>query len=481
MIARDREGTTEGMRTAGTAITIAIMAVVTAITLLVVPFYTASIQGVTLVTFTIVVWALFALAVFLLRKVPTRAAVILILVGSAVIGGAAMVGPPNTSTDPARYAWDGIVQNAGISPYTYAPTSKNLERLRPGWLFESPTVAADGTAICKGVRFHLYSVPDTHERTATGDDEQICTAINRAQGKTIYPPSSEILFAAVRFVTGPTAEYWPLQLVGLLISTGISAMLLLGLHARKLDLRWAALWAWCPLVASQAVTNSHVDVLGAVLLLAATLLVSTRRRWLGGIALGASIASKLIPVIGAPALLRRQPWKIVIAAVGTFLLLYLPYVLASGVKVLGYLPTYLTQEGYGNGSRFALIIPFAQGNGAIIVALILLLALAILVWRKTDPHTPWVGQLAMIGGAFLIISPSYPWYLLLLVPMIAMSGRWEWLALPLAFMAHSLQPTTAVAQWGELTALVIVVAGSLIRSGPGAFGRVLHEARHPLS
>jgi alpha-1,2-mannosyltransferase len=85
------------------------------------------------------------------------------------------------------------------------------------------------------------------------------------------------------------------------------------------------------------------------------------------------------------------------------------------------------------------------------------------------------------GGAFLIISPSYPWYLLLLVPMIAMSGRWEWLALPLAFMAHSLQPTTAVAQWGELTALVIVVAGSLIRSGPGVFGRVLREARHPLS
>lgn len=469
------------MRTFAAALTVLLMAALTAIALISVPFYDFTTQGPVLVLFTGALWVLFALAIVLLRKVPVRAAVALILLGGVALGGAGMVGAPNTSTDPARYAWDGIVQNAGFSPYAYAPTSAALEKLRPDWLFTAPTVTADGSITCPGVRFHRYSVPNTHDRTADGSDQQICTAINRAQGKTIYPPTSEIMFAAVRFVVGPAAAYWPLQLVGLLLSTAISALLVLGLRARRRDLRWAALWAWCPLVVSQAVTNSHVDALGAVLLLAASLLVGANRRWLGGIALGASIAAKLIPVIGAPALLRRHPWKVIIASIATFLLLYLPYVLASGVKVLGYLPTYLSEEGYENGSRFALITPFIRGTGAIVVAVVLLVVLGVVVWRKTDPERPWIGQCAMIGGTFLIVSPSYPWYLLLLVPMIAMTGRWEWLAIPLAFMVHSLEPYTAVARWGELIALIVVVIGSLLRSGPGVFGRLLSEARHPWS
>ena len=88
-----------------------------------------------LVLFTIGIWVLFALAILALRRVPTKAAIVLVLVGSVAVGGAAMAGPPNTSTDSARYAWDGIVQNAGISPYDYAPADPALRELRPEWLF----------------------------------------------------------------------------------------------------------------------------------------------------------------------------------------------------------------------------------------------------------------------------------------------------------------------------------------------------------
>jgi hypothetical protein len=454
-----------------TAVLLVVSAVATAVSVAALPFYDFHTNGWKLITFTVGLWALFGAAFVLLRRIPAKAAIALIIAGSVAIGGAAMAGPPNTSTDSARYAWDGIVQNAGISPYAYVPTSPHLASLRPEWLFPTPSVDAAGVATCPGSRIQTSHEP--------GTTTVVCTALNRGKSHTIYPPSSELLFAGIRFVVGPDAEYWPMQLVGLLLSLGILAMLMVALRRRGMDVRWAALWGWCPLVATEAITNSHVDTLGALLLLAATLLVASGRRWLGGIALGAAIAAKLIPVIGAPALLRRQPWKIIVASIATFLVLYVPYILASGPKVLGYLPGYLNEEGFDDGSRFALISVFVHGKAATVVAAILLVALAVLVWRKTNPSTPWLGQLVMIGATLLIVSPRYPWYALLLVPMIALSGRWEWMAVPLALTARALVPHLEVQRIAELIAVVVIVAVSLQRSGPGVLGRVRRELRHP--
>jgi alpha-1,2-mannosyltransferase len=459
------------VRTVLTAVLLAGLAAGTALSITTLPFYVTATAGPGLVIFTAALWVLFVAAFVLLRRLPLKTAVVLIIVGSVALGGAAMAGPPNTSTDSARYAWDGIVQNAGISPYKYGATSAKLESLRPEWLFPTPTTAADGTQECSGSRIQTSHEP--------GTDVVVCTALNRGTAHTIYPPASELLFAGIRFVTGPEAQYWPMQLVGLLISLGILALLLLGLRARNLDPRWAALWGWCPFVASEAITNSHADILGALMLLAATLLVSSGKRWRGGIALGIAIAAKLIPVIGAPALLKKQPWKIVIASISVFLLLYVPYILTSGIKVLGYLPHYLTEEGFNDGTRFALISLFVKGDAAIVVAAVLLLVVAVLVWRKTDPASPWVGQVIMIGTTLLILSPRYPWYALLLVPMIAMSGRWEWLAVPAALTVRQLYPHVTALRISEVLAIAIIVGMAAYRSGPGAPDRALGELRHP--
>jgi len=461
------------VRTVLTAIVVAAIAAVTVVSIVTLPFYSFADGNPALILYTALLWVLFFGAFWLVRRVPIRAAVILIVIGSVAIGGAALSGPPNTSTDSARYAWDGIVQDAGISPYAYAPTSPHLADLRPTWLFPEPVTATDGSQHCEGSR-----IQTSHEPHST---VVVCTALNRGSYPTIYPPSSELLFAGIRVVTGPLAEYWPMQLVGLVLDIGILAMLLVGLRRRGLDPRWAALWGWCPLVATEGITNSHVDTLGALLLLAATLLVSSGRPWRGGVALGAAIAAKLIPVIGAPALLRRQPWKIVVASVAVFLVLYVPYILASGIKVLGYLPRYLGEEGYDDGSRFALLTTVFHGGGAIVVALVLLLILAVLVWRKTDPTNPWLGQVVMIGLTLLIVSPRYPWYALLLVPMIAMSGRWEWMVVPLALTARGLDPHLAVLRSAELIAVVVIIVASIIRSGPGWRGRLFAELRQPFS
>ncbi|MGV8882900.1 MAG: glycosyltransferase family 87 protein [Rhodoglobus sp.] len=462
------------MRIVVTAVLLAASAVATALSVGALPYYNdKSGELEPLAVITAGLWLLFGLSLFTLRGVKGRAAVVLVLAGSVAIGGAAMFGPPNTSTDSARYAWDGIVQNAGYSPYDYPPVDDELEDLRPEWLFPAAVENADGEWVCEGSRIMTVKLNES------GDI--LCTAINRGKVTTIYPPASELVFAGVRLLTGPSPQYWPLQLVGLLLSLGTTVLLLRALAQRGRDVRWAALWGWCPLVATEAVTNSHIDVLGAVLLLGATLLASTKRPWLAGFAVGAAISVKLIPVIGAVALLRRNPVKVILGAVAVFALLYVPYVLASGIGVLGYLPGYLSEEGYVSGTRFILVSLVAPGPAALVISAVLLALLALVVWWKANPDDPWLAQLVMIGGTLLIVSPRYPWYALLLVPMIAMTGRWEWLLVPLALTERLLFPNVVAARITVAVAIVVVVIVSLRRAGPGAVGRAWQELRHPFT
>ena len=441
------------MRIVVTSVLLAASAVATALSVAVLPFYDYESGRVEpLVWATLGLWVLFALSLVSLRRVSAKASVVLVLAGSLAIGGAAMFGPPNTSTDSARYAWDGIVQNAGISPYSYVPSDPELSELRTDWLFPAPV---DGE--CVGERIMTVDEP------GTGD--LVCTAINRATVPTIYPPTSEIVFAGVRLFTGPSPEYWPMQALGLLTSLGVTVLLLGSLRKAGKDPRWAALWGWCPLVATEGVTNSHIDIVSALLLLAATLLVASGRRWAGGIALGASIATKLIPVIGAPALLGRRPGKVIVASVAAFFVLYLPYVIANGPEVLGYLPGYLTEEGYESGTRFIMLSLVAPGSASLVLAALLVATTGAIVWWRTDPADPWLGQLVMIGVTLLVVTPRYPWYALLLIPMIAMTGRWEWLAVPLALTERLLIPSVDLARLSVAVAIVFIVVMSVRRAG----------------
>lgn len=453
------------MRIVLTALLVAASAVVTAVSITALPFYNDKNGRLTpLVVLTGVLWLLFAVSIVALRKVPAKAAIVLVVAGSLAIGGAAILGPPNTSTDSARYAWDGIVQDAGISPYDHVPADPALKGLRPEWLFPAPVAGDDGKLHCTGSRIMTFTEP--------GTGNVLCTAINRATVPTIYPPTAEIFFAGVRLLTGPSPRYWPLQLAGLVMSLGITVLLLRALCRRGLDPRWAALWGWCPLAATEGVTNSHIDILGGLLVLVAGLLVSTGRRWRGGIALGAAIAVKLIPVIAAPALIRRQPWKVLLAGIGTFAALYLPYILASGTGVLGFLPGYLSEGGYSSGTRFIMLWLIPPGPAATVVAVALIAITAALVWWKTNPASPWLGLVVMIGVTLIVITPRYAWYALLLVPVIAMTGRWEWLAVPLALTERLLIPSGDLARLTVGAAIVLIVVMSLWRSGPGTRRRL---------
>jgi hypothetical protein len=103
-------------------------------------------------------------------------------------------------------------------------------------------------------------------------------------------------------------------------------------------------------------------------------------------------------------------------------------VIAVGGKVIGFLPGYLQQEGYTSGTRFGIIGLFLGGRAAIAAAVLVLAVVALAVLRFADPDQPWRGAVVMTAAALAVATPHYQWYALLLVMLVALDGRPEWLA-----------------------------------------------------
>lgn len=414
-----------------------------------------------------VCWTLFTAAVLLLLRAPRRAVPALVLAGTVLLGAAGASGQPTISTDSARYSWDGIVQDAGVSPYRYVPADSALTRLRPDWLF--PAGRTDGGAVrCPG--------PRAEPTGQIGSAGTICTPINRPHVPTIYPPVAEALFALARVAVPPDVEYLPVQLLGLLAVLGTTTLLLRTLARTGRDPRWAALFGWCPFVVMEAVTNAHVDAAATFLAFAATILIASGRRVRGGVVLGLAIATKFLPVLVAPPLLRRRPLVIAATALGTVAAVYLPHVLAVGGSVIGYLPGYLNEEGYDGGTRSALLSVLLPGPASTVLAAAAIAALSVVLLIRTDPSEPWAAQTTLIGTALVLVSPAYGWYALLLVPFMVMSGRYEWFGVVLALSLVGVRQDPWAFRSILLVAALLPVLAAAVRAGTRRFDGASAEA-----
>jgi hypothetical protein len=363
-------------------------------------------------------WIAFLAAAWLLRKVPLRGSVPLILLGGIVIQLAAVSAPPEQSNDLYRYIWDGQVQAAGIDPYAYVPAARQLDGIRNDFLWYK------GAEYCV-TKSYVRRHPDA-------DLTHGCTRINRPTVPTIYPPVAEAYFLGVHYLPDATKSTIPIQSSTAGFAVLTTGLLLLALRRLGRDIRMAALWSWCPTVALEAGNSAHVDVVAVAITLVALMLLATargtRRTVAGGILLGLAIATKMTPVLTGPAVLRRR-WVLVLSSsASAFLLVYIPHVVAVGSKVVGFLPGYLQQEGYDNGTRFGIIDLFASGKASIAIAVVILAVVALAVLRYADPDQPWRGAVVMTAAALAVTTPSYQWYALLLVMLVALDGRPEWLA-----------------------------------------------------
>lgn len=322
---------------------------------------------------------------------------------------------PITSTDAYRYVWDGRVQLSGHSPYARVPMDDSLAQLRDPVLFPglSPTEKSGVTG------------PPPRVIDPTDDPR---TRINRPFVPTIYPPVAQAYFAVVALFTP-----WSAGTLGLQIAAALLAIALAWLLAVQ-NPRWAALWGWSPIVAVEASNAAHVDVLAALLITAAVILTA-RRPKLAAVLLGAAGSVKLLPLLLLPAFRHRRP----IVAISTFIASYVPHVLAVGTLVLGFLPGYLNQEGFDDGSsRSAILALLLPPEARQVAAAVLALALAALAFHRTRRDPIALTCCWLYGAALLIATPTYPWYGLPLIALAALAHRPEWIAVPLAsYLAYA--------------------------------------------
>ncbi|WP_195909067.1 glycosyltransferase family 87 protein [Microlunatus sp. Gsoil 973] len=362
----------------------------------------------------------------------------------AVVQLPGLLSRPLLSDDSYRYVWDGRVQLAGVDPYRYSPISPMLAPLRDPLLF-----------------------PPGHGSGVVN------TVINRPWAHTIYPPIAELWFTVLAAVTP-----WWAGTLGLQIASALAVVATTVLIGRVLIRTgshpgWALAYGACPATTIEAANGAHVDVLAALLLVIMAWSVITNRHWLAGVMLGLAGGVKLVPMLLVPIFLRRQPVRTAATSVATLLTGYLPHILAVGSLVLGYLPGYLNEEGFDGRRRFALLI-FLPEPARLPVALAIAVALAVVAILRSRRDLVLVTCCWLYGAAFLVATPTYPWYLLPAMVLVVMARRFEWLMLwPAAYFGflHDREPVLQTIGYG--IALIVMLGTGWrrrVRTTPDAGG-----------
>jgi hypothetical protein len=293
---------------------------------------------------------------------------------------------PVASDDVYRYIWDGKVQVHGLDPYRYAPADSAVH--------------------------HLHS-------------ELLPSRINFPEMRTVYPPLAEWIFAASYRLGGESVLAFKIPL---LLADLLTMLLLLRL-LRRLGMpgEMVAVYALSPLPTLQFMVDGHLDALGFPFLVAFVLLYHSRHNAVAALALGASAAVKLLPLIHIPLLLRQAWERREIAWMAAPLLpalLYLPYLLAGGHPFES-LAVY-SEKWTFNASVYG-VTTWMFGDpvwGRFASMGVFVIALGALAWRKR----PLVASMAAATMLFLLCTPTvHPWYATWLLVLLPLYPRWSFL------------------------------------------------------
>jgi hypothetical protein len=343
--------------------------------------------------------AVFAIAVWVVLTVRLgRRALLLILLIAALLRVIAFVVPVGLTSDGYRYVWDGRLQAAGVNPYLTVPADPRLAHLRDDAIYPN------------------INGKDTYP--------------------TIYPPLAQMSFL---IGTRLHDSIEGIKLLLALVEAGIVAALLAWLKLRGLPRERVLIYAWHPLPMWEFTGNGHVDAVAVLCVILAIVAAERgRQTWVGAALAGAALVKYWPAYLGA-ALWRRWDWRLFAGAVLAALLLYTPYVFPQVIslgfpgveptQLLGSLFKHLNDEGYSTeGWGFFLAYApkhfgwFDVGGQtyARFAAIGLgLLAAAIALRRDMRrPLEPW--HLIVLISAFLLaVSPHYPWYYAIAVPLLA--------------------------------------------------------------
>ena len=347
---------------------------------------------------------LYVLAIVIIRSQPVNRYTFGIILTFAIAFRLVTLFPsPHLSSDIYRYAWDGVVQHAHISPYRYVPGDPALEFLR-------------------------------------GPNRELFDHINRRDyAHTIYPPGAQFLFYLITFIN-PTMTFMKTAMI---LFEGLTLFALLKL-LRELGIRreQSLLYAWCPLLIWEIGSSGHLDAAALAFIALALLARYRRQSILTGLFLGLAVMTKMYPIVLFPALFRRGEYRMPAALTIVIAVGYACYS-SVGMGVFGFLGGYVHEEGMDTGTRYFLL-ELSQHISAphslsakpyFVFVAVVFTALIAWCWRTCcNPTWPKVNSMqtrvfglparadflipafSLAFALMFLFSPRYPWYIAWLVP-----------------------------------------------------------------
>jgi hypothetical protein len=188
---------------------------------------------------------------------------------------------------------------------------------------------------------------------------------------------------------------------------------------------------WSPLLTFELAHSAHLDGLVLPLLVGAWWARARERDGLSGTLLGLAAAMKLYPVLLLPALWRstlprQRKYNMPLAFAITVAVCYLPYLLSSGAGVIGFLPDYFQQQ-FNIAPLVQGLLALLQGLGldpkqglSLIFSGSLLLIGGWMVLRPANNAQDAIRRSLWMIGAFTLLSQNlFSWYMLWLLPLLA--------------------------------------------------------------
>jgi len=304
---------------------------------------------------------------------------------------------PSLSHDIMRFFWDGRLLNHGFNPYLYRPDSAELDALK-----DVPY-------------FWDYEFKNTF---------------------TVYPPLAQLLFGGAYLFAGGN----PLGIKVAVAALDLLNILLLAALLFRLGGDIApsglVLYAWSPLSIVESAGNGHIEPLPVFFLLLSLWLISRQRFRLSSLSYSLACWSKLFPILLLPVYLKclRESGR---RCLNEFLLYFAlssvlflsPVFMTSGVNLL-YQVVWYSQNITYNPSIFMIVEDmFARLRvtstltSLIVYAAFLVVVVASLRLRSTWSLSRLIDNSILVLGTYLLLAPAvFQWYVLWLLPFLALKG-----------------------------------------------------------
>jgi len=305
------------------------------------------------------------------------------------------------SDDLHRYLWEGRIQSSGWNPYAVAPGDERLSDLR----------------------------------------DENWSLISHRHLPTIYPPLSQLLFAAVARIHPSIGAIKILSFV-----FDVTAILALAgwLAAAGRPVVWTGIYALSPLVLTAFAMEGHVDSLMLTWIALAGWSAVVGRWYLTGLCAALAVLSKIMAVI-LLAWLVFHHWRATLLAVFVIVLGYLPYA-SAGPRL------FATLVGFATGGFFNTLLA-EQLSGLMenqtIHRLFGFIIATCAVWAGSRRWTMDRFGVHVFSLVLILAPVVHYWYVTWVLIFLAHHLQWRWIVLSgsMLFYFDALVSLLQIGEW----------------------------------